>query len=218
MPLQAGCDIEVLTSNGSQDHVWLARLLAIIDSAAAGGCQCIVRWWYQTRHISKQHKAEMDAFTMLPNEVFRSELLECVGIESVSQVLPTAITHASSPDAMQSVYTFQRQYNPASTTGAFTTYPASPKGHHGTELSPIQITDETRSLVRVALRKHFGYTSFRSHQLECCTRLLAKQDAMLVLATGGGKSICFWLPVLMQGGSGIIICPLKSLMSDQVQF
>ena len=86
-----------------------------------------------------------------------------------------------------------------------------------TELSPIQPNIAASARARVALHQYFGHKSFRQHQLECCNRLLAKQDVMLVLATGGGKSVCYWLPMLMQDGFGIVVCPLKSLMRDQHQ-
>jgi RecQ family ATP-dependent DNA helicase len=212
--LKLGADIEINTECG----VWLGRLVAIIDSPTAGGCHCVVRYWYKACNVSIAHRAEMGA---MPNgirndEVFRSEPLEYFEVACVTQVLPTPITHAKSVDARKSPYTFERQYNPNSTSVAFTDYPLCAKAPSGKELSPIRPSSSMLARAKSMLKAHFGYTAFREHQFECCTRLLEKQDAMLVLATGGGKSICYWLPTLMQDGVCVVICPLKSLMTDQV--
>ncbi len=66
-------------------------------------------------------------------------------------------------------------------------------------------------------RDIWGYDDFRSPQGEIVRCLLAGQDALVVMPTGGGKSICFQLPALMQSGLTLVVSPLVALMEDQVR-
>lgn len=67
------------------------------------------------------------------------------------------------------------------------------------------------------LNQHFGYTHFKTGQLEAIESILSKRDTLLVLPTSGGKSICYQLPSLLFEKLTLVISPLISLMEDQVR-
>ena len=71
--------------------------------------------------------------------------------------------------------------------------------------------------VQAAFKRIWGYDDFRPPQGEIIRSLLEKQDALIVMPTGGGKSICFQLPALLQTGLTLVISPLVALMENQVQ-
>ncbi len=66
------------------------------------------------------------------------------------------------------------------------------------------------------LKRYFGFTSFRPHQLEIIRETIAGRDVFALLPTGGGKSLCFQLPALIRPGLTVVVSPLIALMKDQV--
>jgi ATP-dependent DNA helicase RecQ len=67
-----------------------------------------------------------------------------------------------------------------------------------------------------AIARYWGYTSFRPLQREAMDAVLAGRDSLVVLPTGGGKSLCFQAPALVRPGLALVVSPLISLMKDQV--
>ncbi len=67
------------------------------------------------------------------------------------------------------------------------------------------------------LQRVFGYPAFRGHQQAIVETLTAGRDALVLMPTGGGKSLCYQVPALLREGTGIVVSPLIALMQDQVE-
>lgn len=89
--------------------------------------------------------------------------------------------------------------------------------HSVSSNQPTTANLELRSRLRAALRKVWGYDDFRSPQADIIESLLTGHDTLIIMPTGGGKSICFQLPALIRPGLTLVISPLIALMENQVQ-
>jgi ATP-dependent DNA helicase RecQ len=82
-------------------------------------------------------------------------------------------------------------------------------------LPGIDTSDVSESAAEI-LRRVFGYSSFRGQQQEIIEHLCAGGDAVALMPTGSGKSLCYQIPALVRDGTGVVISPLIALMQDQV--
>jgi ATP-dependent DNA helicase RecQ len=78
------------------------------------------------------------------------------------------------------------------------------------------VSDDALSRARDALREHFGFPDFRRGQDRAVSAVLTGRDTLVVLPTGGGKSVCYQVPALLLPGLTVVVSPLISLMKDQV--
>ncbi len=79
-----------------------------------------------------------------------------------------------------------------------------------------QLKSEVENVTE-CLSRHFGYEQFRGQQLEIVLNLIGGGNALVLMPTGGGKSLCYQIPALMRPGVAIVVSPLIALMQDQVQ-
>ena len=84
------------------------------------------------------------------------------------------------------------------------------------QVAPPLGSDEVGLRAEQVLRDVFGYPAFRGQQKTVVTHLAGGGDALVLMPTGGGKSLCFQIPALLREGMGVVVSPLIALMQDQV--
>src|SRR5215208_7741827 len=83
-------------------------------------------------------------------------------------------------------------------------------------MSPAPTSAPTLEQARALLRSSFGYDDFRPGQEQAVRAVLEGRDTLVILPTGGGKSLCYQIPALLMPGLTVVVSPLISLMKDQV--
>jgi len=82
---------------------------------------------------------------------------------------------------------------------------------------PDAMSQDMLSRARATLERVWGHADFRGLQAEVISEVLAGRDALAVLPTGGGKSVCYQIPAMLRPGLGLVVSPLIALMTDQVE-
>src|SRR5947208_14610338 len=81
---------------------------------------------------------------------------------------------------------------------------------------PAARPDRTLDDLKAVIARHWGYTTFRPLQEQAMRAVLDGRDSLVVMPTGGGKSLCYQAPAVLRGETTVVVSPLIALMKDQV--
>src|SRR6476620_10969998 len=84
------------------------------------------------------------------------------------------------------------------------------------ELSPMSASTQPLDALMAVIARHWGYRELRPLQEQAMRATLEGRDSLVVLPTGGGKSLCYQAPAVVLGGTTVVVSPLIALMKDQV--
>jgi DNA topoisomerase-3 len=141
--------------------------------------------------------------------------------EVVAKASRTGDRFSSPAESAQTSRTGDRLSSPADVAPSATNHPEdhrtpAPGQTTNNDRLPHSALAQTADSLSALLNRSFGFSSFRPNQETVCRAAVEGRDALLVMPTGSGKSLCYQLPGIARGGTTLVISPLIALMEDQV--
>lgn len=139
-------------------------------------------------------------------------------LDNISEYVRSVVTRVRQTPAKRQARSYPSEASAAQGSSTAIAAKVTAKPQAATTTAPLQRKElpVTASLTEL-LQKAFGFSAFRPNQEVVCQAVLDGKDALLVMPTGSGKSLCYQLPGVARGGTTLVISPLIALMDDQVQ-